>query len=277
MRYEVFRLSLMANTRPPLLEIISPARSERISRQLYLQKEFSGRIDFTHRGRDFTYVHIDGFDDRIVARIGRRGLEAASADPDLKFAPIEEERFQAVNVYIDTASDPDGQKVAMQDDKRIGRPSSVLESLVSHINSRIADQPYEIAVHPVVKEQDFWAVVEAHKGEITTLRIQLSAPNVLGLGASLPKEMRDAKEQNNVSRASVTLENKNGIRVDTPDVRETIAYVLAGGGDAILRAAKKVLFNSKRSIESVSVGNDEPVSVARRDVAAEVAKKIFGR
>ena len=277
MRYELFRLSLMANTRPPLLEIIQPSSTSRVERQVFLQDEFLGRVDFLHRGRDFSYVYVDSFDGIIVARIGRLGLEGASSDPDHKFEPKIDERFQAVNVYLDTASDPNGQKIAMQHDQRIGKPGGILESLLDHINTRVADQPYEIALHPIVSESDFWTIVKANERDITSLRIDLSAPNVLGLGASIPKEMKAAKDENNVSKATVILENKHGIKVDTIDIRETIKYVLAGGGDAILNAGKRILFSTRRRRDSVNVGQDEPVSINRRDMAREVSKKIFGR
>ena len=87
MNYQLFRLSLMKNGLPPILDYIDGGRSVAPTRAEFLLETFSQRWDFLHWGKQFSFVSVMTLDTVIVGRIGRLAKERVSDTPENKFAP----------------------------------------------------------------------------------------------------------------------------------------------------------------------------------------------
>jgi hypothetical protein len=69
----------------------------------------------------------------------------------LKLDALERESWIAAGVVIDPRAHDDGQKAAIEDNWRVGKPASIFKSLTKRINN--ADEPYVIEANPIVDPQ----------------------------------------------------------------------------------------------------------------------------
>lgn len=267
----------MARRRPPLLEHID-AHVEPQPRGAYLVAQLSQRIDFMHRQHLFTYVHIQNLDETIVVgRLGRKETERATDAPETGYAPVRLEVHRAVNLFLDTSSDPNGQKLALQVDPKVGTPSSLLNSLVEHINNSNPDGPWIIDVRAMIDEVSFWEAVDAHENEITNVTFKLVAPNIFGFTDNVAEEMKAVRDENNANIATVSLDNKEGLKLKTDSIRNAVKYVSAGGGIVTLRGKLRKFFDSRKKHRNITVENDVAAVTGMPETLTEISTKLFER
>ena len=276
MPYQMFRLSLMSRRRLPLLEPLYE-QSAAPTRTQYLKEAFSRRVDFVYRKSTYSYVHVTDIDSVVSGRMGRQTKERRTTGPDTAFEITEEISHIATNVFVDTDGDPTGQKMAVQLNARVGTPGALLEKLMQAINDANPDGAWSIEVHPMTDEKSFWNVVAEHKQIITCVQFKLVAPNVLGFFDSVSNELREIRDENNGANVGISIENKDGIILDTQSIKNAVRYVSEGGGDAILRARKKILFDSRRNQRSISPPEDAVVSLGIHGVLVSIKKALFGK
>lgn len=277
MPYQLFRLSLMARRKPPLLEALQSTRET--TRQEHLRAAFGQRVHFAIRAVAYSYVHIEEIDGTIVGRVGRKGVERPAGPPETGFAPEEHSVHFAANLFIDTAGDPDGQRLAFQINPRVGSPRLVTEALIQKINAAGVDTAaWQIDVHPITNANTFWNAVKKHENEITQIQITFSAPNVLGIFDNVTSELDTAKKnENNAAAVSVSLENRDGIKVDTPSIRKAIEHIAKGVGNAVLRKGRKKLFDTNDKQPTISVDGDTPAAQGKADMLSSIKRALFGR
>jgi len=274
----MFRLSLMARTRPGLLEIMEGGASAPIPlRNEFLIERFRRRIDFIHRMNAFAYVPIETLDGTIiVGRLGRPETELAADAPERGYAPVAIPLNRAVNLFLNTSSDPEGQKLAMQVDQRVGTPSALLQSMFQYINDSDPDAPWMIDIRPITDENSFWDAVSQHENEITNVTFKMVAPNILGFTDSVSEELKTTRDENNANLITVSLDNKAGLRLRTPSIVNAVRYVAAGGGRVILRGKFKKFFDSKRKQRSISVQDDAAASTGIPETLRRIKDRLFG-
>jgi hypothetical protein len=265
----------MARLKPPLLEAM--AETPPVGRQDYLLTVFGRRIDLTYRKKPVVYVPVERIDGALIGRVGRPAIDHPAGPPESGFAPTEVPIHIAVNLFLDTAGDPDGQKLALQANPRVGSPRHIVEAIVQHINDQDADAPWQIDVHPITDSESFWNAVKRHDAEITSLQLTFSATNVLGIFDNVTGEVDAAKKENNAASMTVSLDNGDGIKVDTPSIRKAINYISQGGGFAIIRKGRKKLFDTTETQRSVSVEGDAPASPGKIDTLGAIKRALFGR
>jgi hypothetical protein len=253
------------------------ARAQPSTRQDYLAEVFGGSIAFIYRKIPYNYIYITRIGDILAARIGRPRRELRTSGPEEEYAPFEDAGNIAVNVFIDTAGDPDGQKVAIQFNTSVGSPSSLIETLVRKINEADVDADWQIEVRPIIDENTFWTTVEKNEKSITSIQFKLVAPNVLGFSGSVFDEMKMVRDENNAEIVSVGIENKNIIRLNTDSIRNAIKYVSEGAGDVILKIKSKIIFDSRRKQRSIAVKGDAPIARGNEDALKETTTTLFGR
>ena len=249
-----------------------------IPRREYLIEAFGQRIDFAHRRVAYSYVPtftVEG--NVVVGRVGRPGISHVVGPPDTAFAPVDQPGFVAANIYLDANDDPDGQKLAIQLNTGVGAVLPLVTALIQRINDIGVDAAWLIEVYPISDEESFWSVVEKYRSEITSLQLKLVAPNILGFRDSVSQEMRRVRDENNAATVTIGIENKDGINVDTKEVREAVHYVSEGGGDAILRKGRRKLFDSKRRTRTINVDDDAAATPENSGIIITVIKRIFGR
>lgn len=222
----------MERRKPPLLELAEggPPAASTVTRQGYLLAALERRIDFVHRGQRFSYVFIDRLESVLAARIGKQGVDHPAGPPETGFAPADMPVHFASNALLETAGDAGGQKLAFQINPRLGSARGIVESLIQKINDDGVDAPWLIDVHPMSDEAEFWSVVKENETSITSLQLIFAAPNVLRITGSVREDIEAAKTENNASSISISVTNpKDGIKVDTPYVREAMKIISEGG------------------------------------------------
>jgi hypothetical protein len=192
MRYVYLRLFLSEIEQRPIL-IETGDISPRLERQDYLTDVFNRTWTFVHRGIDMVYVPIrrDEGDDQTFTfgRVGKQVTSHENAGPEDKFEPTQKIGWRAANMLLNTSSDQDGQKLAMQASTEVGKPLAVINSLAQHINSQNDDSGWAIAVNYIVERQSFWEAVEKYRGQITRAEFTFVTPNVLGIRSVLNQRL----------------------------------------------------------------------------------------
>jgi hypothetical protein len=266
MRYDLIRLILLVKDR----ELFSPPNIP--SRETWLRKMFSVEIVFDHYGNEFHYVpEPEASDARlIVGRIGRARPVTENDPPEAGLREVERESWIAAGIIIDPSTHTDGQKAAIEDNARVGNPASIFKSLVRRINDR-GNEPYIIEANPIVDPDTFWEFERQNRGEITSVSFDLYAPNMFGLRNELDKELRELRDNEKVREAKLTLENKDGLDLQTERVRQTVDYTLEGGGNIRTRTKRKKRYNSKQRTKMVVVEDGAPKNFVGR-IGAAIAR-----
>src|SRR5262245_33079503 len=132
MRYELVRLILLARDR----DLFSPPSMP--PREQWLRRVFRVAIVFDHYANEFHYVpEAEASDSHlIVGRIGRARPVVENEPPEEGLHEFERESWIAAGIIIDPTTHDDGQKVAIEDDRRVGKPGSIFKSLIRNINQR---------------------------------------------------------------------------------------------------------------------------------------------
>lgn len=279
MRYVFLRLFLSSVEQPPIL-IASGDVPPKASRQEYLSTIFSDSIEFTHRGVDMVYVPIRKEADEdatfIFGRIGRKVRTVENSGPEESFEFSEHVSWRAANLVLDTSSDPDGQKIAMQDRVEVGRPLAIISSLASHVNSVNINSGWHLNVNAVTERQSFWDAVEKYKGQITRAEFSYVTPNVLGIRSELNKRLKQYREQENAQQVTVTLlEPRGNLNLDTQEVKDAVDYISEGGGTAKLKAGKEVIFDSEDTDKAVNSEVDDALQFSDQEGRKELIGKFF--
>ena len=239
MPYQMFRLSLMRRQAPPILEHIRGHVPEESvpSRASFLRGIFENRIDFTHYGHAFAYVHIETVDGAIAGRLGRKEMGRLADTPETGFRELEREGYRAVNSFLDTSET--SQQFALEIDEKIGLTGAIARALIAAVNIQYVDSSWLLDIHPLINAASFWEAVRNTTTGITSVKFVLVAPNVLGFKDSVAQEMKLARDENNANTVTVGLDNRAGLILETDSIRHAVDYVAAGGGDAVLKSGKK--------------------------------------
>lgn len=122
----------------------------------------------------------------IAGRIGRQIRTIENEPPEKGFGETIREPWQASILIIDPSNHPDGQKLAFEVRSQIGRPVSIVKSLVESINST-HDHPYVIEANSIIDANTFWDFELHYRGKITAITFELIAPNMFGIRDDLTK------------------------------------------------------------------------------------------
>ncbi len=255
-------------------------RSERgsLSREEWLRTILSEKIEFIHMGSKFYFVPGGSFNGTIVVgRIGRKIIVKENEPPDQELRDTARDQWQAVDVIIDPTHHSDGQKIAVECNQKVGAPVSLLDSLANHINNIVEPpHPYRIDTNPILDPNDFMDFVRANKGEITSVTFELIAPNMFGIRDALDREMDELKRNEKAQKAKITLENQDGLNLDTERVENTANHAAEGGGMIKARTKRGHAFNSKKKGKKVIIPDDEVNGVSRESAWRNIINRVFG-
>ncbi|MBO1022406.1 hypothetical protein IPV08_20805 [Methylobacterium sp. SD274] len=238
--YELFRLTLIKRRHGDLFESFDQSRQE------YIESVLSRRIEFEHHTTPFSYVPLstDLPTRTIVGKLGRAIQVPENAAPEEEFEEQVRESWKASVIAIDPSSTEDGQKISMLRDRKVGKPFSVLRSLVKHINLNL-EAPYTLEVQPIFSSETFWDFAAKNKGNITSLTFDFVVPNGLwNTDSHIKDDLRSAGETMNAEEIVTTIKSEQGIRTDSKPVAEAISYIENGSGSAVARTRDGATFNS---------------------------------
>ncbi|WP_152610655.1 hypothetical protein [Ruegeria sp. ANG-R] len=279
MKYSYLRVFAVEIEVPPILVATGDAPVRR-TRTEYLKDVFSTRIEFEHWGKLLVYIPIstDDFEDGAVCsgRIGSQKTESINASPDELFEPEVITNWRASNFLIDTRNYNDGQKIAMQQRPEVGKPLSILNSLIKHINEANPDSGWELSVNAITERTTFWEAAEQYKGQITRAEFSYVTPNVLGLRSKINDRLKNYKSEENANHVTVVLENEKGnLRLDSQEVKDAVEYTSEGGGSTKLKANGKKVYDSTDDEKAVTVETEDQLGLEKVEARKSIIERLF--
>jgi len=279
LKYSYLRVFAVETESPPIL-VATGDVPERQSRADYLRKMFSVKIEFEHWSKGFVYIPIsvDDMDGGAVCsgRIGAEKTESVNASPDELFEPETVTNWRASNFLIDTRNYNDGQKVAMQHRGDVGKPLSILSSLVKHINEKNRDSGWELSVNAITERSTFWEAVEQYKGQITRAEFHYVTPNVLGIRTKINKRLKGYKNDENANQVTVVLENEKGnLELDSQEVKDAVEYISEGGGSTKLKAGGQKVYDSQDDEKAITVETDDQLALEQTAARKTIIERLF--
>jgi hypothetical protein len=112
-----FRLSLTERKQGSIL-------NPKLNREQYLRGIFTNKVKFlvSHIGNDFHYVPSNTEEQgTLIGNIRRNYVIDENSSPEEGFTPTSHAGWKAAVLIIDPTSHKDGQKIAMNNDKRVGK------------------------------------------------------------------------------------------------------------------------------------------------------------
>ncbi len=183
-------------------------------------------------------------------------------------------------MFIKLSGDPkEGQQIAIEHKPWIFfNPLWQLRALADRVNDTLRENGLALSINPITQETKFWELVKTYTGQIEELRFTYSSPNLFNLENSLNEDLKKLRDTQNVTEASMILKNKEGnlkIPEDNPLIKESVEYVVKGGGEYRIKAKKKII-TSKDNVRSKSVTTEIELGTSDRDAIIKFAKELFG-
>jgi hypothetical protein len=171
-----YRMSLLINAQPNLFDSAQLAPS----REQYLRRVFAERFEFSSGTALYHFVPIPRLDERYISGwIGRKLVVSEHSPPDRGFDEVRRDSWQASLVVIDPFEHSDGQKLAIENDSRVGTPNRILHHLFFYLNARKQDKFYDVEIEPIFNKNDFWEFAARHRGRIRSLTFEFVAQTCL--------------------------------------------------------------------------------------------------
>lgn len=253
MHFDVFRISLLKKQQEDMF-VDAAASGGAQNREDFLRYLFGSPIKFKHRGAEMHFVPDNTVDSGhlIAGRIGRASVETENDPPEDGLHEKEREAWHGSLVLIDPRHHADGQKLAMADKQQVGKPNALLLSLAKHFNevSRIPNYVFEIG--PIINAETFWTFVEKNKGQVTSVKFEVIAPNMFGQRHEFDREMRQFRDNEKAERVNIELKSEHGLELNTQRVENAVAYAAESGGNIIAKTPKK-RYNSKKNTKRVTI------------------------
>lgn len=271
-KFFLFRFSMLLRSQKDLfVEGSDP------SRESYLREVLGSEISFTHRSNLFIYVPDQGGSGKtyLLGRIGREVRTEENLPPESGLAESFHDGWRAAAIVIDPTHHSDGQKVALEFNRQVGDPSSLILAFVSEINLKYSYLAYELFVEPISDAKTFWNFASENKGRITSLTFEFVAPNMFGTATSIDEEMKNLQDNEKVQKLSMNLFSKDGLETDTERIRESVEYIARGAGEIKARAGNR-LFSSKHKTQIVTINDIDKNKSFLNRVASKV-EEILGR
>lgn len=208
-----------------------------MSREDWLRLAFSEAFKFSHRKGECHWVPASTGTPIIAGNVVRLHPRRQHAAPEEGGYEIVSNEWQGAIVLIDPTHHDDGQKVSFERDETIGKPRSVLQSMLAHVNA-MPDAPYIIEPEPIFNQASFWAWAAAHENRLRSITFDFVVPNMWGSTTGLEEDLKELKEIG-VAKARVTLsegKREDGIDATSQQVRDGVAYAARGGGEITAKA-----------------------------------------
>ncbi|MFH1555538.1 MAG: hypothetical protein ABII76_11820 [Pseudomonadota bacterium] len=252
-RFDLFRISLLKKHNPTLF-----ALSE--TREQFIRRVFSSRWNFSHYKNDFYYVPIPNKKETIIGKIGREVELEYNVSPSEGFHKQSMPAWRASTIVVDPTSHLDGQKLAMEQINTVGRSSSIINKMCTHIN-KTDNGLYEIEINPILTEGAFYDFASAQKTPISFLSITFTPPNGLWTSASSTKdEVKAVAEKTYATKVKTAISNPKGLNIDSEGVKEAISYAESGSGTIQARTTGGATFNSQSKQKIVTLAEDDRLS-----------------
>ncbi|MBJ6127597.1 hypothetical protein [Microvirga splendida] len=272
-RFELFRLSLVPRDQKRFFE-------EEISREEYLRRAFSRDWIFQHYGTEFHYRSDAqlSHSEALLGRLGRQVTFDENLPPEKGFAENSRDGWKACVLALDPRDHADGQKAALQIDRQVGTPYSLMISLAEAINQFYRDAPFQLEIQPIFDSSTFWRFAEENRGQVTSLTFEFVVPNGLwSANESVREGLARYREKISAQKVTTTFKSNEGLETDAEPIREAVSYAEKGSGSIKARALGNKRFSSKRQATVVTLDDSDSEEMSLVAKAARKITQVLGR
>ena len=166
----------------------------------------------------------------------------------------------------------------MQNWPEVGKPLSIVGSLLKHVNEANLDSGWELSVNQVTEKATFWEAAKEYKGQITRAEFHYITPNVLGLRSKINKRLKAYKSDENANEVTVVLENSKGqLKLDSQEVSDAVEYTSEGGGSTKLKVGQQKVYDSEDDEKAITIETDDQLSIEEPEARKSIVERLFGR
>lgn len=235
-QFELYRLSLLLRLQRTIFE---REEGPDPTREQYLRRVFGTNLSYNYNSIAYHYVAEPQSReaDVVIGRVGRSLIVEENRPPSEGLAETTRESWKAAVVVLDPKEHADGQKLAVEIDRNVANPGSLVLGLIRAFNREYRDGAYSIEWAPIIEVDSFWAFVARNKGNVTTLEFEFVVPNMFGGSDSITDELRSFREREKARRVTIKLQSKEGLDPESERTKEAVDYVSKAGG--VIRARLK--------------------------------------
>ncbi|WP_152998858.1 hypothetical protein [Sphingopyxis sp. H115] len=253
-KFTLFHFSLIPIAQTSIMMRTQDTREEWLRHALKIPFEFGH-----FAGMTLHWVPQGDADECIVGLIQRTRVHELHQSPDEGGGEITKEEWQGAYVVVDPTHHDEGQRVAVENDV-VGKPSSLIKSLVKHINM-LQEAPYQIEIEPLFDASRFWAFANRHDNVMKKIDFDFVVPNMWSTESDLDADLRDTGRTTGAERVRVGFRSEHGVSTDNQKVREGVDYAERGAGTLSARAMDGTPFRSTKQpliskIPAVKAGAD---------------------
>jgi hypothetical protein len=230
------------------------------------------------RSAQFYYVPASSpSPEYVVGRIGKKLSISEHTPPDIGLQEIIRESWQASLIILDPKHHEDGQKIAIEEDARVGNPTTILTHIANFLNQEGHSRSYFFEFEPIFQGSSFWEFASKHRGRVSRLTFSFVTPNMFGVKNEIDEALRSMRRDENVTRVEFTLRSPAGVNTDTARVRHSVEYAERGGGHVTARAKTGERYDSKAA--AVTTALPAPTESAAGSLPTDPAgySAIMGR
>lgn len=242
------------------------------SRESFLMEWFSKPLSFKSHGDTEMKYHPTQEDKTIIAGcFAKCSSTLIDCDPSNPFAQEDGIHWEKAAFFLNVGNDE--QVIAVEYNNRVGKPSSLLNGLTSHLNKITSRNAYILSFHSINNEGEFWDAINLHhskEGKITLIEFDMIVPNPPDIESPTKDGLNRLKERLNAEKVKETISNPNGLHLDNDEVKNRESYIQVGGGDITAKDGKTVVYNSKNKQRRIEIDDElypdgeEKVGIFRR-------------
>ena len=249
MKFPLYRFSL---TKVSQLDLVDEALQ---SREDFLKEWFTNPLEFKSHGNITIKYHPLQTDQTIITGcFARRTDTLIDCDPADPYAQEDGIHWEKAAYFLNIGNDE--QVIALEHKNGVGKPSSLLNGLINHLNDKTNRNAYVLNVHSINNKDEFWNAVKSHcakDGKITSITFDMVVPNPPDVTSPTKDALKKLKEQFNAKSVKETVSNPNGLRLDNDEVKHREAYIQTGGGEVIAKDGGTTIYNSKNKQKQIEI------------------------
>jgi len=266
--FELFRFQLLPVTTHVTTDLFHEIKSTedvRKNKNKFFWEIMSEFPEFSHKSLELNQKLILKEDHWIVFKLAaHKSLERENVD----FKKEQIENWPCVTVLIN--NDPDVQVIAVSKNRKAFSSGSVITNLIQEsLSSHLLQYQLSMHVEAIFDKNEFWSIVEQHRGKITNIRFELISPNMASISKSLELDLKQINKDTNSHKTVVELNSPEGATLEIEKTNKTINslvdYSSEGGGDISF----KIMGYKKRKHTSKSVSSIDIDEITIENISSD--------
>lgn len=268
--FEHFHLSLVERAQIGMFDVPT-------NREDWIRDCFGETFQFWHMGTEFHWVPWPEQPPFILGTVERIKLRPQHKAPEEGGEEFIGREWQGSLVIIDPRYRPDGQKVGFEQDRDVGQPHAVLASMARHLNGDGQNQ-FSIFVKPIFDSETFRRFAHRHGNVVRYITFDFVVPNMFfGARLGVKKGLERVGQDTGAEEVKVTLESETGVRTDSKNVEDALAYSEQGNARVTAGALTGEKYSSTTKRKTVKMRSILNLAQEASEEAKRWIRKALGR